>query len=182
MWGRREGVSEKANVARGQIWLVRHAVRLINLQFLTSLTECFPLSLSHMDTWDKFKHSCEVSNLKRQVIFFFHKDAWILHSSFHSIAFRSVWIKQTLVSAETEKKCLFLHDLISKPRMNPLRAAEDTNLSHFPRNQLNFKWGMGNTNRPEKPFLSLWSVSRFRTRLPSSFIPLSVPRGAKARS
>lgn len=80
------------------------------------------------------------------------------------------------------KKCLFLHNLISKPRMNPLRSAEDTNLSHFPRNQLNFKWGMGNKNRPEKSFLSLWSVSRFRTRLPSSFIPLSVPRGAKARS
>lgn len=36
--------------------------------------------------------------------------------------------------------------------MNPLRASVDTNLSHFLRNQLNFKWRMRNKNRPEKPF------------------------------
>lgn len=181
MWGRREGVSKKANAARGQIWLVRHVIRLINLQFLTSLTECFPLSLSHMDTWDKFKHLCEVSNLKRQVIFFSQRRLDLAFQfPFYRLTQR---LNKTDISVSRNgKKCLFLHNLISKPRMNPFRVAEDTNLSHFPRNQLNFKWGMGNTNRPEKPFLSLWSVSCFRTRLPSSFILLSVPRGAKARS
>lgn len=57
------------------------------------------------------------------------------------------------------KKLLFLHNLISKPRMNPFRAAEDTSLSHFPRNQLNFKWGMRDKNRPEKPFFFITLIS-----------------------
>lgn len=118
-------------VSQGQIWLVRHVVRLIDLQFLTPLTECFPLSLSHMDTWDKFKHLCEVWDLKRQVIFF------TFQFPFYRLTQR---LDKTDISVSGNgKKCLFLHNLISKPRMNPFRVAEDTNLSHFPRKPTQFQ-------------------------------------------
>lgn len=104
------------------------------------------------------------------------------HSSFHSIALRSVWIKPTLVSAETEKNVYFYTISSASPAWIPLESQKTPVSVIFRGNQLNFKWGMRDKNRPEKPFLSLWSVSRFRTRLPSYFIPLPVPRGAKARS